>query len=109
MIVTGFQGSQPLRRRTTLGRGGSDTSAVAWRRPCGRIYARFTPTWTGYTRRTRASSPTPGKLDEVTYNEMLELATLGAQVLHNRSVEDGEEIQREPGSPVELSGIPAKW
>ncbi len=82
---------------------------MAWRHPCGRIYARFTPTWTGYTRRTRISSPTPGKLDGDVQQEMLELATLRARC-YNRTVEDGEEIQRVNLEVLSsFSGIPAQW
>ena len=87
VIVTGFQGINRYDDVTTLGRGGSDTSAVAL---AASLHADLCQIYTDvdgvYTADPRLV-PHARKLDEVTYNEMLELATLGAQVLHNRSVE----------------------
>lgn len=87
VIVTGFQGIDRNENITTLGRGGSDTSAVAL---AAVLHADLCQIYTDvdgvYTADPRMVS-TAKKLDEVTYDEMLELATLGAQVLHNRSVE----------------------
>ncbi|MEW4413179.1 aspartate kinase [Clostridium sp. AN503] len=87
VIVTGFQGIDRNENITTLGRGGSDTSAVAL---AASLHADLCQIYTDvdgvYTADPRLV-PGARKLDEVTYNEMLELATLGAQVLHNRSVE----------------------
>lgn len=87
VIVTGFQGINRYDDITTLGRGGSDTSAVALaaslRADLCQIYTDVDGVYTADPRIV----PHARKLDEVTYNEMLELATLGAQVLHNRSVE----------------------
>ena len=87
VIVTGFQGINRYEDITTLGRGGSDTSAVALaaslRADLCQIYTDVDGVYTADPRIVKDA----GKLDEVTYNEMLELATLGAQVLHNRSVE----------------------
>ena len=87
VIVTGFQGLNKYDDVTTLGRGGSDTSAVAI---AASMHADLCQIYTDvdgvYTADPRLV-PHARKLDEVTYNEMLELATLGAQVLHNRSVE----------------------
>ena len=51
VIVTGFQGINRNQDITTLGRGGSDTSAVAWQPPWMRNYVRFTRMWTAYTPR----------------------------------------------------------
>ena len=87
VIVTGFQGVDRNQNITTLGRGGSDTSAVALAAAlvadlC-QIYTDVDGVYTADPRHVKGAR----KLDEVTYNEMLELATLGAQVLHNRSVE----------------------
>ena len=87
VIVTGFQGVDRNQNITTLGRGGSDTSAVAL---AAALEADLCPIYTdGEGVDTAEPRHVKGarKLDEVTYNEMLELATLGAQVLHNRSVE----------------------
>ena len=87
VIVTGFQGINRYDDVTTLGRGGSDTSAVAL---AASLHADLCQIYTDvdgvYTADPRLV-PHARKLDEVTYHEMLELATLGAQVLHNRSVE----------------------
>lgn len=87
VVVAGFQGLNRYDDITTLGRGGSDTSAVAI---AAALHADLCQIYTDvdgvYTADPRLV-PHARKLDEVTYNEMLELATLGAQVLHNRSVE----------------------
>ncbi len=87
VIVTGFQGLNKYDDITTLGRGGSDTSAVAIAAALNADLCQiFTDVDGVYTADPRLV-PTAHKLDEITYDEMLELATLGAQVLHNRSVE----------------------
>ena len=87
VIVTGFQGVDRNQNITTLGRGGSETSAVALAAALEadlcQIYTDVDGVYTADPRHVKGAR----KLDEVTYNEMLELATLGAQVLHNRSVE----------------------
>ena len=87
VIVTGFQGLNKYDDITTLGRGGSDTSAVAIAASLNADLCQiFTDVDGVYTADPRLV-PTAHELDEITYDEMLELATLGAQVLHNRSVE----------------------
>ncbi|MCI2106353.1 MAG: aspartate kinase [Intestinimonas sp.] len=87
VIVTGFQGLDKSDDITTLGRGGSDTSAVALaavlHADLCQIYTDVDGVFTADPRCVTGAR----KLDEITYDEMLELATLGAQVLHNRSVE----------------------
>ena len=87
VIVTGFQGINKYGDITTLGRGGSDTSAVALaavlHADLCQIYTDVDGVYTADPRRVKGAK----KLDEITFDEMLELATLGAQVLHNRSVE----------------------
>ena len=87
VIVTGFQGINKYDDITTLGRGGSDTSAVALaavlHADLCQIYTDVDGVYTADPRCVKGAR----KLDEITYDEMLELATLGAQVLHNRSVE----------------------
>ena len=87
VIVTGFQGINKSADITTLGRGGSDTSAVALAAALHadlcQIYTDVDGVYTADPRMVKGAR----KLDEITYDEMLELATLGAQVLHNRSVE----------------------
>jgi len=87
VIVTGFQGINKYDDYTTLGRGGSDTTAVAL---AAALHADsceiFTDVEGVYTADPRIVKDAK-KLKEITYDEMLELATLGAKVLHNRSVE----------------------
>ena len=87
VIVTGFQGINKFGDITTLGRGGSDTSAVALaaslKADLCQIYTDVEGVYTADPRVV----PNAKKLEEITYDEMLELASLGAQVLHNRSVE----------------------
>ncbi|MEE1526588.1 MAG: aspartate kinase [Blautia sp.] len=87
VIVTGFQGINKYDDYTTLGRGGSDTTAVAL---AAALHADACEIYTDvdgvYTADPRLV-PTATKLKEITYDEMLDLATLGAGVLHNRSVE----------------------
>ena len=84
VIVTGFQGVNKYDDITTLGRGGSDTTAVAL---AAALHADACEIVEGvYTADPRVV-PNAKKMKEITYDEMLELATLGAKVLHNRSVE----------------------
>lgn len=87
IIVAGFQGLSRYGDITTLGRGGSDTSAVALaaelKAELCQIYTDVDGVYTADPRIVKTAK----KLDEISFDEMLELATLGAQVLHNRSVE----------------------
>lgn len=87
VAVAGFQGLNRYDDITTLGRGGSDTSAVAI---AAALHADLCQIYTDvdgvYTADPRLV-PRARKLDEITFDEMLELASLGAQVLNNRSVE----------------------
>ena len=87
VVITGFQGINKYDDYTTLGRGGSDTTAVAL---AAALHADACEIYTDvegvYTADPRVV-PNARKLKEVTYDEMLELASLGAKVLHNRSVE----------------------
>ena len=110
VIVTGFQGVDRKGDVTTLGRGGSDTSAVAlaaaFRAQLCQIYTDVDGVYTADPRIV----PTARKMDEITYDEMLELASQGAQVLHNRSVELAKKfrvnlevlssLERKPGTKV---------
>lgn len=87
VIVTGFQGISQYDDYTTLGRGGSDTTAVALAAAlCADACEIYTDVDGVYTADPRIVKDAK-KLDEITYDEMLELASLGAGVLHNRSVE----------------------
>ena len=87
VVVAGFQGLNRFGDITTLGRGGSDTSAVALAAALHadrcQIYTDVDGVYTADPRIVKNAV----KLDEITYDEMLELASLGAGVLHNRSVE----------------------
>jgi aspartate kinase len=87
VIVAGFQGVSEAGEITTLGRGGSDTSAVALAASLNADKCEiFTDVAGVYTADPRVV-PTASKLDIISYDEMLELANLGAGVLHPRSVE----------------------
>ena len=87
VVVAGFQGINRYDDLTTLGRGGSDTSAVAiaaaLKADKCQIFTDVEGVSTADPRKVEGAK----KLKEITYDEMLELATLGAQVLNNRSVE----------------------
>ena len=87
VVVAGFQGINRSDDITTLGRGGSDTSAVALAAVLHadrcQIYTDVEGVYTADPRKI----PKATKLKEITFDEMLELASLGAQVLNNRSVE----------------------
>lgn len=87
VIVAGFQGINKFEDITTLGRGGSDTTAVALaaslRADLCEIYTDVDGVYTADPRIVENAS----KLNDISYDEMLELASLGANVLHNRSVE----------------------
>ena len=110
VLITGFQGMDRAGDVTTLGRGGSDTSAVALAVVNGtaptEIYTDVDGVYTADPRIV----PNARHLDEITYDEMLELASQGAGVLHNRSVELAKKfrvdlevlssLERKPGTKV---------
>ena len=110
VVVAGFQGIDRNDDITTLGRGGSDTSAVALaaalKADLCQIYTDVDGIYTADPRYVKGAR----KLEEITFDEMLELASLGAQVLHNRSVELAKKYQvnlevlssfeRKPGTKV---------
>ncbi len=106
VIVAGFQGLNGFDDITTLGRGGSDTSAVAI---AASLHADrcqiFTDVEGVYTADPRKVEGTK-KLAEITYDEMLELATLGAQVLNNRSVEMAKKYNVEVEVLSSLKRVP---
>ncbi len=87
VVVAGFQGWNRFDDITTLGRGGSDTTAVALaaalKADLCEIYTDVDGVFTADPRIVKNA----GKLDDISYDEMLELASLGANVLHNRSIE----------------------
>ena len=110
VLVAGFQGVNRYGDVTTLGRGGSDTSAVAlaaaFNADLCQIYTDVDGVYTTDPRIV----PNALKLPEITYDEMLELASQGAHVLHNRSVELAKKynvnmevlssLERKPGTKV---------
>ena len=106
VIVTGFQGVNRYDDMTTLGRGGSDTSAVAiaavMHADLCQIYTDVEGVFTADPRKV----PGAKKLDVISYDEMLELATLGAQVLNNRSVEMAKKYNIELEVLSSLTRVP---
>lgn len=113
VVVAGFQGLNKYDDITTLGRGGSDTSAVALAAVLHADRCQIFTDVEGVFTADPRKVPGAKKLDEITYDEMLELATLGAQVLNNRSVEMGKKynveievlssLKRVPGTVVKES------
>ncbi|MGI5873243.1 MAG: aspartate kinase [Bacillota bacterium] len=92
VIVAGFQGATEEGEITTLGRGGSDTTAVALASALNADYCEiFTDVDGVYTTDPRMV-PEAHKIDRISFDEMLELATMGAGVLHPRCVEVGKEF-----------------
>ena len=106
VVVAGFQGLNKYEDITTLGRGGSDTSAVAiaaaMHADICQIYTDVEGVYTADPRKV----PGARRLQEITYDEMLELATLGAQVLNNRSVEMAKKYNVELEVLSSLNPIP---
>ena len=94
VIVTGFQGLNDEGDITTLGRGGSDTSAVALAVKLNGVCEIYTDVDGIYFTDPR-KYPQAKKLKEIEYEEMLELASLGAQVMHSRSIELAQKYQIE--------------
>lgn len=98
VVVAGFQGINPNNDITTLGRGGSDTTAVALAAALkADVCEIFTDVDGVYTADPRLV-PEASKLSYISYDEMLELASLGAQVLHPRSVE----LAKQYGIPIHV-------
>jgi aspartate kinase len=90
VIVAGFQGITKDMDTTTLGRGGSDTTAVALAVSLGaRACERYTDTAGIYTADPRVV-PEAARLKEISYDEMLEVATYGSKVMHPRAIELGQ-------------------
>lgn len=106
VVVAGFQGINKYDDLTTLGRGGSDTSAVAiaaaMRAERCLIFTDVEGVYTADPRKVENTK----KLQEITYDEMLELATLGAQVLNNRSVEMAKKYNVEVEVLSSLKRVP---
>ena len=106
VIVAGFQGVNKYEDVTTLGRGGSDTSAVAiaaaMHADLCQIFTDVEGVYTADPRKVKNAA----KLDYISYDEMLELATLGAQVLNNRSVEMAKKYNIELEVLSSLTKVP---
>ena len=106
VVVAGFQGLNKLDDITTLGRGGSDTSAVAIAAALHadrcQIFTDVEGVYTADPRKVRNTR----RLKEITFDEMLELASLGAQVLNNRSVELAKKYNVELEVLSSLNPIP---
>ena len=110
VIVAGFQGLNKYDDITTLGRGGSDTSAVAIAASMNADLCQIYTDVDGVYSADPRKVPNAVKMDEISYDEMLELASLGAQVLNNRSVEMAKtynvelevlsSLERKPGTIV---------
>lgn len=106
VVVAGFQGLNRYDDLTTLGRGGSDTSAVAIAATLHadkcQIFTDVEGVYTADPRKVENAK----KLKEITYDEMLELATLGPQVLNNRSVEMAKKYSVELEVLSSLNPVP---
>jgi aspartate kinase len=89
-IVAGFQGVDDQGNITTLGRGGSDTSAVALAAALGADYCEIYTDVDGIYKADPRKYPKAVKMEQISYDEMLELASLGAGVMHSRSIEFGK-------------------
>jgi aspartate kinase len=89
-IVAGFQGVTGRRDTTTLGRGGSDTTAVALAASLGAAICQIYTDVEGVYTADPHLIPEARRLKDIGYEEMLELASYGARVMHNRAVELGE-------------------
>src|SRR5262245_20813282 len=109
VIVAGFQGVDENYNITTLGRGGSDTTAVALAAVLGAAACEIYTDVDGvYTTDPRVV-PEAGKIDRISYDEMLEMASLGAGVMHSRSIE----FAKKYGVPIHVrssfSDAPGTW
>lgn len=106
VVVAGFQGLNKYDDVTTFGRGGSDTTAVALAASLHaercQIFTDVEGVYTADPRKVEGAK----KLKEITYDEMLELATLGAQVLNNRSVEMAKKYNVEVEVLSSLKRVP---
>ncbi|MGO9810870.1 MAG: aspartate kinase [Isosphaeraceae bacterium] len=109
VIVAGFQGMDENYNITTLGRGGSDTTAVALAAVLGASACEIYTDVDGVYTTDPRIVPEAGKIDRISYDEMLELASLGAGVMHSRSVE----FAKKYGVPIHVrssfSDAPGTW
>ena len=109
VIVAGFQGVDENYNITTLGRGGSDTTAVALAAVLGAAACEIYTDVDGVYTTDPRIVPEAGKIDRISYDEMLELASLGAGVMHSRSIE----FAKKYGVPIHVrssfSDAPGTW
>ena len=109
VIVAGFQGVDENYNITTLGRGGSDTTAVALAAVLGASACEIYTDVDGVYTTDPRIVPEAGKIDRISYDEMLEMASLGAGVMHSRSIE----FAKKYGVPIHvrssLADAPGTW
>ncbi len=109
VIVAGFQGVDDQYNITTLGRGGSDTTAVALAAVLGAdVCEIYTDVDGVYTTDPRVV-PEARKVDRISYDEMLELASLGAGVMHSRSIEFAKKFDVPIHVRSSFSDTPGTW
>ncbi|MEZ4313141.1 MAG: aspartate kinase [Polyangiaceae bacterium] len=108
-VVAGFQGVDDAGNITTLGRGGSDTSAVAVAAALGADACEIYTDVDGVYTTDPNVCPSAKKIDKVSYEEMLELASLGAKVLQIRSVEVAMKYQVPVEVKSSFSDTPGTW
>lgn len=92
VIVAGFQGKTVSEEITTLGRGGSDLTAVALAKALKAVHCEIYTDVDGIYTADPRIVPDAGKIDQISYDEILELAALGAKVMHSRSIEVGKKF-----------------
>ncbi len=109
VVVAGFQGVDEADNITTLGRGGSDTSAVAMAAALGAAVCEIYTDVDGIYTADPFVCPRARKLDRVTYDEMLEMASLGARVLQIRSVETAKRFGVRVHLRSSFSDVEGTW
>ena len=102
VIAAGFQGIDEDYNITTLGRGGSDTTAVALAAVLAADACEIYTDVDGVYTTDPRICPRPGGCEQISYDEMLELASLGAGVMHNRSIEFAKKFARADPRPQQL-------
>ena len=108
-VIAGFQGASPELQITTLGRGGSDTSAIAIAAGIGADRCEILTDVDGIYTADPRIAPNARKMTWLSYDEMLEMATLGAKVLHSRSVEIARRFQMPFQVSSSFHETPGTW
>ena len=109
VLVAGFQGVDQNAEITTLGRGGSDTTAVALAAALGADACEIYTDVDGVSTADPRIVPAARKLDRISYDEMLELASLGAKVMHSRSIEFAKKHDVAIHVRSAFSSAPGTW